>query len=140
VAGGPHLTGPTTKIKNLRFSPGMIVLISGLFCHPCGTWFPLWLTYPGLPFWANLCRRSATGVRQVLRRGSTVKAESKIADGGVRSTRALLSTGRVALPLRFLQRMENDAAGHGTNLAVSLEKMLGDDEANQDPPRRGGPA
>jgi hypothetical protein len=40
-----HL-GSDNKINNLRFSPGTIVVIGGLFCRPSGTWFPLWLTYP----------------------------------------------------------------------------------------------
>ena len=40
------------------------------FCRPCGTWFPLWLIYPGLTSGAKLCRRSAAGMRAVLFRAS----------------------------------------------------------------------
>ena len=51
--------------------------IRRLFCRPSGTRFHLWLTYSGLTSWAILSRRSAAGVRWVLRGESTAGGRVK---------------------------------------------------------------
>lgn len=64
---------------------------------------------------------------------------SKAADGGVRSTRGFAPhTAELARPtVTLFAKDRKRCRRHRTNLAVSLEKMLGDDEANQDPARWG---
>jgi hypothetical protein len=55
-----------------------------IICRPSGTWFLLWLTYPGLTLrlragraGANLCRRSAAGVGALGWSDSTLRVVSK---------------------------------------------------------------